>query len=642
MRWVGSSRSVPRVLCSPNGPFVARIPISRVHGFSVVTRVSRNGSALTSQLLRHANAIDSHRVGRRFLSDVSLRQRQNVAVGLRTTHVGCGTRSNGSCVLGLVSAPNRISFSCRISQSLVTYRKTLLIISTSRNMRTRALTGICLTLRGGLRVVPILGGVSLPKTSPRQVGTRVRSVVNLSYDNTVLTSTGRKINVSRVLRSVICLIPPPPSAMSRPLHTLVFSDCCSPCHNIVICFQIVSNDVHRGSGIQLVTSNGRCRVSRLNILTPARVGMSRLRTKRMNCFTTSVGTIRSTHINSAVALIRGPTARTLPNCTRTGPVIFYNLFPATSSRFRRLQRTLRGLHLDSTTLRCRPRASDTVKFNFHYNFLNLLRVRVIRRHLRQRCGLSLVAATPSMVCHIAAVRNRILRVSGPDALPSPRTHRGVRRPCIRLSVVAPRRCIKALVRLYRKQQNRFGSVGCLTRNHAALVCRIPLTRMIASFFSRVGSHAGNCTDVRCRLVNCHRGRLIQLSVLVGNSRMSSLTSVIRHSGTCCINGTLIRGLGRLVPHRRFGVPVRTTVNDQIITDRDVPTLHGSILTGYCKNSVSQGGGLLRGRTGNGGHLGTVNAISIPRRTFVTILGLSWDDPDLRVYVFKEIHESASK
>lgn len=120
--------------------------LTGVHGFSVVTRVSRNGSALTSHFVRVYNTLRSHRVRTRILSSVSVRHRHNVAVGTRSIALCCSRPGNRHCRLGFVSAPNRISFSCRISHSLTTYRNTLLIMSTTRNIRTRSITGYCATI----------------------------------------------------------------------------------------------------------------------------------------------------------------------------------------------------------------------------------------------------------------------------------------------------------------------------------------------------------------------------------------------------------------------------------------------------------------------------------------------------------------
>lgn len=194
-----------------------------MHGFSVVTRVSRNGSALSSHVVRVYNNLSSHRVRTRILSSVSLRHRHNVAVGTRDIALSCGTSSNRACRLGFVSAPNRMSFSCRISHSLTTYRNTLLIISTKRNIRTRALTGYCATVRVSLRIIPMLGGVSLPTTSPRHITRRVRSVINVSTASTIHYSTGANINIRSILRHLIHSVPPPRNSPRNPLRTLVVS-----------------------------------------------------------------------------------------------------------------------------------------------------------------------------------------------------------------------------------------------------------------------------------------------------------------------------------------------------------------------------------------------------------------------------------
>ncbi len=595
-----------------------------VEGFSVVTRVSRNGSALTSHLLRVAKILARHRVRRRVLSGVRLRERHNVAVGTHTIGLVCGTGSNKRCVLGLVSAPNRISFGCRISEDLTTYRKTVLIISTTRKVRTRALTGACLTVRRSLRLIPIVGGVSLPDTRPRVMERRVRSIVNVGTSITPLVSTGGNVGIRRILREVIRLIPPPSNSYGGPLGTLVFSSCCSDCGNIVICMEIVSKALAPNAAVGVVTANTRFSIIRMNCLRPAKVLSSgRVGTNRIKFVTTDVGGIRRIRMNSAMAATRNKTSAPLPNCGRIGPVICDNVCPSSKTECSSLHSTLRGLRLGSTTLDFRTRASITLNFNFHYKFLKLLRVRVVRRHLRERCGLSLIAATPSIRCGIVGASGAIRDVSGPAGLPRTNSVRCVRRPVIRTSVVSPGRCINDVVRLYRREQNGCLSVRCLSRGQMALGCSLPLGRVVCSFFSTLGSEAQNCTSFSCRFGNCRQSGLIGLSVLLGNSTISTLSFVIRGSGTCTENEEVTRGLGRSVPHRLFRVPVRTTMNKGVVTERAIQTVHGSILTGYCNNSVAQGGGLLRGRGRNGGHVHRINAIRIPRRTFVSILGLSW-------------------
>lgn len=598
-------------------------PRSGVEGFDVVTRVSRNGDALTSEVLRRAGSISRESVRTRLLSSVSLRHRHNVAVGTETMDIVCGTSSKRRCLFGLVSAPNRISFGCRISHSLTTYRNTVLIISTSRNVRTRALTGACLTISDKLRVIPIIGGVSLPDTSPSEIVRRVRSMVNVPTRSTPGVSTGTKVGVRTILRGIIRSVPTPANSVGTPLHTLVFSDCCSDCGNMVVCMELGRKRVRPNSRFGLVTANdifGIIRYKLVRTATPR--GASNLCTNRINCVANSVGALTSTGINSAIALASGPTRRPLPNCHRTRPVIFYNVCPISNTECNSLGSTLRGLQLGSTTLSFSPRASITLKFNFHYKFLKLLRVRVVRRQLRERCRLSLVAATPDMVCEVAHASNAIRVVSGPAGCPSPSLVRVTRRPMASTRVCTPGRCINGVVRLYRSEQKAFISVRCVSTSHISLRCMLPLTRVVCSFFSALGSHAENCTSFSCRLGRCIRDGLIGLSVVLGNRIISTLSFVVRTSGTCSETEGVTRGLGRGVPERLFRVPVRTYVNNGVVTERAMGTVHGSMLTGYCNNSVSHGGGLLRGRGRNGGHVHRLNSIRIPRRTFVTILGLS--------------------
>lgn len=335
----------------------------------------------------------------------------------------------------------------------------------------------------------------------------------------------------------------------------------------------------------------------------------------------TVGSVRNTPINSALALTHGPTRGTLPNFGGIGPRMCTNLFPMDSSSCRTFHSTLNGLDLGSTSLFCRPRDSDTLNFNFHYNFLNLLRVRVVRRHLRHRCSLSLVAATPAMICRIRAASERIVCISDPSGLPTMGGVCRLHRPVTRYRVLLPRTCLNGIVALYMRGHNIRAGVIC-RNGRITLACRVPVTRIILSFFSHLGSASHNCTSLSCGFGHFRTSSVMHMSMLVGNRHISTLTLVARHSGSRGHNHRLIRGVGSLVPHRRFSVTVRTTVNARVVTQSAIGRLHGGMLTGYCNNSVDHGGGLLRGRGRNGGHVGRVNGIRLPRRTFLTVLRIN--------------------
>lgn len=595
--------------------------VGGVEGFYVVTRVSRNGDALTSQLLRGARAVGVAR--NRVLSSVSLRERHNVAVGDRTVRVRCGMGSKSACVLGLVSAPKRISFSCRISHSVTTYRKTLLIISTARNIRTRAVSGLCVTVRRSLRVVPIVGGVSVPSTVPRRIRSRVISLVNYGRRSVLHTSNGANRNIRSILRTIIGHIPTPGKSSGTPLRTLVFSSIFGSFHNVVTCFGVRGNMVHGNSGIGFFGAKVRCSTSRVNMLGVSVVPHGRLNTNRMNCVVSNVGGTARMGINSAVARVTHPYRGTVTKFRRIGPVIFTNICPVSPDSCRGLHTSLRGLRLGSTSLAFSPRDSITLNFNFQYKFLNLLRVRVMRRHLSHRFGVSIVAAIPGMSCVMCSGRNNIGRMRGPSKLPSPALVSRVRRPCVQTAVVATAGCVNPVVGLYLSGHNRLVGRRCIDNGHIRLRFVLPLNRVIVSFCSGLGDVSGKCTSFSCRVSSFHRSSLIGLSVLLGKRPISTLDALARHSGSIDFNHEVYRGLGSLVPHRRFSVTVRTTVNTGVMTHRAIGRIHGSIATGYCNNSIDHGHGLLRGRGGNGGHVGRVNGMRIPRGTFLTMLGLSW-------------------
>ncbi len=559
---------------------------------------------------------------KRVLSSVSLRHRHNVAVGDRTVRVRCACGGRG-CVLGLVSAPKRMSFSCRISHSVTTYRNTLLIISTARKMRTRAVSGLCVTVRRSLRVVPVVGGYSVVGTVPRRIRSRVVSLLKYGHRRVVHTSKEANRNISRVLGTMIRHVPRPRNSRRTPLRTLVFSSIFGSFHNVVTCFGVIGKDVGSNSGITFVGANGRCATSRVNILGVRVSPHGRLRYNSINCVMSNVGATARMGINSAVARITHPYARTVSKFRRIGPVIFTNLCPVRARSFRGLHTSLRGLRLGSTSLAFRPRSSITLKFNFHYKFLKLLRVRVMRRHLSHRFGVSIVAAIPGISCLICSGRNRMGRIRGPTNVPSIALVSRVRRPCVGSSVVAASAFVKPVVALYLKGENRLLGRRCVDNGHIRLRCGVPLKRVIVSFCSGLGDVSGKCTSFSCRRSKFHPSGLIGLSVLLGKRPISTLSALARVSGTASFKQEVYRGLGRLLPHRRFSVTVRTTVNTGVVTHRAIGRLHGSMATGYCKNSIDQGEGLLRGRGGKGGHVGRVNGIRIPRGTFLTILGLSW-------------------
>lgn len=189
-------------------------------------------------------------------------------------------------------------------------------------------------------------------------------------------------------------------------------------------------------------------------------------------------------------------------------------------------------------------------------------------------------------------------------------------------VVIASRFVNTVVSLYRREHNRCRKVRCVRRAETMLGCRLPLGRVVCSFFSTLGSESHNCTSFSCRVLNCIGSSLIGLSVLVGGRRISTLSFVMFRKDTCRHKEGVYRGLGRRVPERLFRVPVRTTIKDGVVTERAIGTVHGSILTGYCNNSVSHGGGLLRGRGRKGGEVHRIKGMRVPRDTFVDILGLS--------------------
>lgn len=559
----------------------------------------------------------------RILSSVSLRHRQNVAVGDRTVRVGCGCGKR-RCVLGLVSAPKRISFSCRMSHSVTTYRNTLLVISTTRNVRTRAVSGLCVTVRGSLRVVPVVGGVSLPDTVPSRIRSRVIRLLKYPQRSVLQTDNGAKRKMCSVLGAVIRGIPTPGNSPRTPLRYLVFSSIFGPFHNVVTCFGIMGKIVHGKSRIGFVTANGRCSTSRIKMLGLAVSPHSRVHAKSINCVVSNVGASHRIQIKSAVARITHPTGSTVTKFRRIGPVIFTNICPVSDRSFRGLHTSLRGLRLGSTSLAFRPRDSTTLNFNFHYNFLKLLRVRVIRRHLSHRFGVSIVAAIPGISCGICSGGNGYARIRGPNNLPSPALVSRVSRPCVHTSIVAGAAFVNPVVALYLNGHNVLVGRRCVSNSHIRVRCSVPLNRVMVSFCSGLGDVSGKCTSFSCRVRSFHPDGLIGLSVLLGKRPISTLSALARVSGDITFNQHVYRGLGRLVPQRRFSVTVRTTVKTGVVTHRAVGTIHGSMATGYCNNSVSHGHGLLRGRGRKGGQVGRVNAIRIPRGTFLTMLGLSWD------------------
>lgn len=438
----------------------------------------------------------------------------------------------------------------------------------------------------------------------------------------VHTSNGANVNIRRVLTTIVRHVPRPRNSRDTPLRTLVFSSMFGSFHKVVTCFGVAGKIVHTNSGIGFFGAKGRCITSRVKILGVRVIPHGRLQAKSMNCVVSKVGASGRIGIKSAVARMTHPYSGTVTKFRRIGPVIFTKICPVRTRRFRSLQTSLRGLRLGSTSLAFRPRSSLTLNFNFHYNFLKLLRVRVMRRHLSHRFSVGIVAAIPGMSCRVCSGRNGVARIRGPNNVPSPAVVSRVRRPCVGTSVVAAASCVKPVVALYLNGQNRLLGRRCVSKGHIRLFCGVPLNRVIVSFCSELGDVSGNCTSFSCRPSNFHPSGLIGLSVLLGNRSISTLSALARFSGTCSVKHQVYRGLGRLVPERRFRVTVRTTVNTGVVTHRAVGTIHGSIATGYCKNSVDHGHGLLRGRGGKGGHVGRVNGIRIPRGTFLTILGLS--------------------
>jgi len=248
--------------------------------------------------------------------------------------------------------------------------------------------------------------INLPTADPNNTSTKITNLINNNTTKILRISTKTKQNINTILNTIIKQIPTPTNNPNTPPHTLIFNSSYNQYHNIITFIHIINNIFHPHKNLHTITLNTHFKTQKINFISPNIHPIQKLHTNKINYIITKLKNISKLHINNTLTHNHNKTNKPLPKYKKIKPIIFTKLFPTNSNNYPKLHNTLKKLKLNNTTLFYKPKTSQTLNFNFHYNFLNLLHIKIIHKQLKHKFNLNLLITTPNITYHIHTINKK--------------------------------------------------------------------------------------------------------------------------------------------------------------------------------------------------------------------------------------------
>ncbi|MGV3523573.1 MAG: translation elongation factor 4 [Candidatus Sericytochromatia bacterium] len=592
--------------------------IDRIRNFSIIAHIDHGKSTLADRLIEYTGALSQREMVEQVLDSLDIERERGITIKSQSARLSYTASDGQGYVLNLIDTPGHVDFNYEVSRSLAACEGALLIVDATQGVEAQTIANLYLALEHDLEIIPVINKIDLPSADVASVKEQIAEL-GLDPDDAVLCSAKEGIGIQDLLEAIVFKVPPPRGRPEDPPKALIFDSVYDPYRGTVVIFRIFQGTLRKGDKIRFMATDMRYDITELGVLLPTRHPVNSLSVGETGYLSAEIKDVGHARVGDTITLVTGGAEEPLPGYRPAVPMVFCGLYPVDSDDYLELKEAFGKLQLNDAALSFEPETSNALGFGFRCGFLGLLHMEIVQERLEREYNLDLIATAPSVIYEVQTVKGEVIMIDNPQNLPSPADIESMAEPYVKLTIIAPKDYVGAMMDLAQTRRGIFMSMDYPTPQRVTLVYELPLNEMMADFFDQLKSRSSGYASLDYEMIGMREADLVKLDILLNNEIVDALSVIVPRLKASYIGKQLTSKLREIIPRQMFEVPIQAAIGSRIISRETIKAIRKNVLAKCYGGDISRKRKLLEKQKAGKKRMKNVGRVEIPQDAFMAVL-----------------------
>jgi len=588
-----------------------------IRNFSIIAHIDHGKSTLADRLLEYTGALSSREMMEQVLDTMDLERERGITIKAHAVRLNYLAEDGHEYILNLIDTPGHVDFSYEVSRSLVSCEGALLVVDATQGVEAQTVANAHLAMEHNLEMIPVINKIDLPAADPEKIKKQVEDILGIESTDAILASAKEGIGTEEILEAIVRRIPPPGGDSTRPLKALIFDSWFDNYQGAIVLVRIFEGTVKAGTRIRLMSTGREFEVSQVGIFSPKMEKVDRLSAGEVGYLIAGIKRVSDTHIGDTVTDATNPSIDACPGYKEIKAMVFCGLYPTETQQYEGLKDALEKLRLNDSSFTFEPETSTALGFGFRCGFLGLLHMEIIKERLEREFGLSLISTAPTVVYRVTTVKEEVIFIDNPTALPE--RFLMIEEPFVKVTIFVPQSYIGSVLDLCQEKggtQKEFTYIG---KERIMVVYEIPLNEILWDFYDRLKSVSKGYASMDYEFIGYRESSLTRLDILLNGEAVDALSLIVQKDKAYYKGRQIVEKLREVIPRQLYEVVIQAVIGSKVVARESVKALRKDVLAKCYGGDITRKRKLLEKQKEGKKRMKQVGRIEIPQEAFLSVL-----------------------
>ena len=588
-----------------------------IRNFSIIAHIDHGKSTLADRLLEYTGALSSREMMEQVLDTMDLERERGITIKAHAVRLNYLAEDGHEYILNLIDTPGHVDFSYEVSRSLVSCEGALLVVDATQGVEAQTVANAHLAMDHNLEMIPVINKIDLPAADPEKIKKQVEDILGIESTDAILASAKEGIGTEEILEAIVRRIPPPGGDSTRPLKALIFDSWFDNYQGAIVLVRIFEGTVKAGTRIRLMSTGREFEVSQVGIFSPKMEKVDGLSAGEVGYLIAGIKRVSDTNIGDTVTDATNPSIDACPGYKEIKAMVFCGLYPTETQQYEGLKDALEKLRLNDSSFTFEPETSTALGFGFRCGFLGLLHMEIIKERLEREFGLSLISTAPTVVYRVTTVKEEVILIDNPTALPE--RFLMIEEPFVKVTIFVPQSYIGSVLDLCQEKggtQKEFTYIG---KERIMVVYEIPLNEILWDFYDRLKSVSKGYASMDYEFIGYRESSLTRLDILLNGEAVDALSLIVQKDKAYYKGRQIVEKLREVIPRQLYEVVIQAVIGSKVVARESVKALRKDVLAKCYGGDITRKRKLLEKQKEGKKRMKQVGRIEIPQEAFLSVL-----------------------
>lgn len=565
---------------------------TKIRNFAIVAHVDHGKSTLADRLLEITGTVSKNQMKEQFLDQNPISRERGITIKLAPVRMNY----NGF-VLNLIDTPGHIDFSYEVSRTLACCEGVILLVDATQGVQAQTVAHFHSASSLNLSIIPVINKIDMDIARVEETENQMVDLFGFKKEEIFRISAKTGQGVQELLSAIILKLPQPEGSINNPLRALIFDAVYDDHRGVVAFVRIFDGQIKKQDKIKFFQSNISPTVSEVGVFSPFLSPQENLSSGEIGYIVTGVKDIRRSKVGDTITL-QGVKTSPLPGYKNPIPMVFFGLYPKSSSDYIKLKEALNKLSLNDASLTIDSEYSSYLGSGFRIGFLGLLHAEIVKERLKNEEGIDPLLTRPQVLYKKEKEKTF--------------------EPYMVLTIYTPKNYVGPLMTLLTKKRGNLIDV-VYQKDNAIMSYDMPYSMLLANLTADIKSMSSGFASVDYEINEYRVADVVNLEIVVNDNPIDILSETVYKDEVYYVAREKTEKLKELLPRQQFRQVIQAKIDGKILARSEISPFRKDVLAKMSGGDRTRKDKLLKKQKKGKAKLFQSSRIEIPQKALFSLL-----------------------